>query len=509
MNTRINTRCFNFGYDAEGLQRANTYSNKKGYTAMGGTTDPNVIMNLQNSEVDVVVLNGNRSARSTWAVYIPMKKHLESMGIVCEMNIESYNTSNNTNMEAQESIQQEASVDPIASASPEQAVIAQTEMMDEQSKSTNNEEQTSVESEAETKSAETSTKKSGSKASTKTTPALTQEQIDALKHETEVFDQEVTRMLADPRYHAVQMSNGRVILDLTAAHKDGIKIYRFDYNRTHGKDEGATGESLKKDGAQHLLLVVPVRVAEAAGLPISHFQKDPDQTSPCDEDGLAVVDGHGRANGAFGSKEGWPQLDASLLVKNKEGYIDTKKAYSVTNENVSVWGSKDHLVPRLFDPHELRRETLKAIHELVNKQYLYTAACSWVLWKAGGVTKKELNTIVTEEQANKFKEYTQHAKQIHEACIKKFGEGDDKLLKTKKFPEKLIEIWESLRDKSGADEATATLVKFIDGLDNGKANEIVNAKKDKDKDLDKDTVRKQLLDKAFKEFMSKSKTANP
>lgn len=375
--------------------------------------------------------------------------------------------------------------------------------------STNNEDQTSVESETETKSVETSTKKSGSKASSKAAPSLSQEEIDALKHETEAFEQEVTRMLADPRYHAIQMPNGRVVMDATATHEDGVPFYRMDYNRTHGKDEEATGKSLRTDGAQHPLLVIPVRVAKAAGLPVSHFQKDPDQASPIDEDGLAVVDGHGRVNGAFGSKEGWPQFDAVLLVKNKEGYIDTKKAYSVTNENVSVWGSKDHLVPRLFDPHELRRETLKGIHDLVNKQYNYTAACSWVLWKVGGVTKKELNTIVTEEQATKFKEYTQHAKQIHEACIKKFGEGDDKLLKTKKFPEKLIEIWETLRDKSGADEATATLVKFINGLDNGKANEIVNAKKDKDKNLDKDTVRKQLLDKAFKEFMSKSKATNP
>ena len=472
---------------------------------MGGTTDPNVIMNLQHGEVDVVVLNGNRSDQSTWAMYIPMKKHLESIGIVCEMNIESYNHLNNTTMEAQESIQQEASVDPIASASSEQAVIAQTEMKDEQSQSTNNENQSSVEPEAETKSVETSTKKSGSKASSKSAPSLSQEEIDALKHETEIFDQEVRRMLADPRYHAVQLPNGRVVLDLTAAHKDGVPLYRMDYNRTHGKDEEATGKSLRTDGAQHPLLVVPVRVARAAGLPISHFQKDPDQTSPIDEDGLAPVDGHGRVNNAFGSKEGWPQFDAVLLVKNKNGFIDTKKAYSVTNENVSVWGSKDHLVPRLFDPHELRRETLKAIHDLVNKQYLYTAACSWVLWKVGGVTKKELNTIVTEEQANKFKEYAQYAKRIHEACIKKFGEGDDKLLKTKKFPEKLIEIWESLRDKSGADEATTMLVKFIDGLDNGKANEIVNAKKDNDRNLDKDTVRKQLLDKAYKEFLAKVK----
>ena len=368
----------------------------------------------------------------------------------------------------------------------------------------NDEQNPSVEPEAETnKSADTSTKKKSSKKASET--PLTKEQIDALKHETEVFEQEVTRILADPRYHAIQMPNGRVMLDLTAAHKDGIPLYRMDYNRTHGKDEEATGKSLRTDGAQHPLLVVPVRVAKAAGLQISHFQKDPDQTSSCDEDGLAVVDGHGRANGAFGSKEGWPQFDAVLLVKNKEGYIDTKKAYSVTNVNVSVWGAKDHLVPRLFDPHELREKALKVIHELVAKDYLYTSACEWTLWKLGNVTKTELNVIVNEEEAKEFMKYTQYGKQIYEACVKKFGEGDDKLLKTKRFPETLIENWNGLRDKYGADKATETMVKFIEQLESGKAIEITSAKKDKDKDLDRDTVRKQFVNKAYKEFMTKAK----
>ena len=375
----------------------------------------------------------------------------------------------------------------------------------EEAETPNNEDQTSVEPEAETKSVETSTKKSGSKASSKSAPSLSQEEIDALKHETEIFDQEVRRMLADPRYHAVQLPNGRVVLDLTAAHKDGVPLYRMDYNRTHGKDEEATGKSLRTDGAQHPLLVVPVRVARAAGLPISHFQKDPDQTSPIDEDGLAPVDGHGRVNNAFGSKEGWPQFDAVLLVKNKDGYIDTKKAYSVTNQNILVWGAKDHLVPKLFDPNELREKALKVIHDLVDKGYLYTAACEWGTWRIGNVTKTELNTIVNEEEAKNFMKYTQYGKQIHEACVKKFGEGDDKLLKTKKFPEALIENWNGLRDKYGADKATETMIMFIEQLESGKAIEITNAKKDKDNDLDKDTVRRQLLNKAYKEFLAKAK----
>ena len=371
----------------------------------------------------------------------------------------------------------------------------------EETETTNNEGQTSVESEAE--KADTNTKKKSSKKASET--PLTQEQIDALKHETEVFEQEVIRMLADPRYHAVQMPNGRVVMDLTAAHKDGIPIYRIDYNRTHGKDEDSTGKSLRTDGAQHLLLLVPVRVAMAAGLKISHFPKDPDQDSPIDPNGMVPADGHGRVSNAFGSKEEWPQFDAALLVKNKDGFIDTKRAYSVTNENVSVWGSKDYLVPRLFDPHELREKSLKVILDLVKKCYGYTAACEWAIWKSGNVTKKELNTIVNEEEAKEFMKYAKYGKQIHEACVKKFGEGDDKLLKTKKFPETLIENWNSLRDNYGAEKATETMVKFIEQLESGKAIEITSAKKDKDKDLDKDTVRKQLVNKAYKEFLDKAK----
>lgn len=372
------------------------------------------------------------------------------------------------------------------------------------------EEKPSVEPEAKGKtSAETSTKKCSGKTSSKTPTPLTMEQIEALKRETEVFDQEVARMLADSRYHAIQMPNGRVVMDLTAAHKDGVSIYKLDYNRIHGKDEQSTGASLDNDGAQHPLLVVPVKVALEAGLPISHFPNDPDQDSPIDNEGLASVDGHGRTDYAYGSKKGWPQLDATFLVKNKEGYINTKKVYSVTNENVMVWGAKDHLIPRLFDPNELRKVVFQDIQKLVGKQYLYTAACEWALWKTGNVTKTELNTVVSEKDANEFMKYASHGKRIHEACVKKFGEGDDKLLKTKKFPEALIEIWKDLRDKDGADDATDTMVLFIEKLPSGKAIEITNAKKDKSRSLDRDTVRRQILDKAFKEFMAKNKTTNP
>ena len=148
---------------------------------MGGTTDPNVIMNLQNGEVDVVVLNGNRSDQSTWVVYIPMKKHLESMGIVCEMNIESYNTLNNTTMEAQESIQQEASVDPIASASQEGAVIPQ-ETIENVNSNDNGENETPVDT---TQPVEGEGTKDASA------------EDETLKRETEVFDEELERMKAE------------------------------------------------------------------------------------------------------------------------------------------------------------------------------------------------------------------------------------------------------------------------------------------------------------------------
>jgi hypothetical protein len=491
MNTPINTKCFNFGYDSEGLRRANTYSNKKGYTAMGGTTDPNVILNLQNGEVDVVVLNGNRSDQSTWAVYIPMKKHLESMGIVCEMDIESYNYLNNTTMEAQKSIQQEASVDPIASASQEGAVIPQ-ETIENVDSNDNGENETPVDT---TQPVEGEGTKDASA------------EDEPLKRETEVFDEELERIIADPRYHAAKTPSGRVALDLTAAHKDGIAIVGIEYNRKHGRDQNVTGKSLVEDGAQHPLIVIPVKVALEANIPVARFSYDPHKDDSIGDDALAVMDGHGRVNSALTCDEvKWPQLDAVLPVKNKSNQIDTKKQFKIINENVSKWGGEDYIIPRLFDPSDLRTKLFKHIHELQEKGYKFTAACEWSTFNIGNISKTTINKVATKEEAEKLMNNMEYAERVRQACASKFGEGDDNLLKTTKFPETVIEIWNDLVRKNGTEEATKTMVEFINSIQPGKAIEITGAKRNKDKDLDKDTVRKQLFKAAYKEFNKTKKS---
>ncbi len=50
------------------------------------------------------------------------------------------------------------------------------------------------------------------------------------------------------------------------------------------------------------------------------------------------------------------------------------------------------------------------------------------------------------------------------------------------------------------------MVEFINSIQPGKAIEITGAKRNKDKDLDKDTVRKQLFKAAYKEFNKTKKS---
>lgn len=380
-----------------------------------------------------------------------------------------------------EIFKQDASMDSKVSASPQEAVIP-VENDNNIVQSSNNGVETPVDSLKDTD---------------------TETNLE-LESETKIFDQEVKRVLADPKYHAMQMPSGRVVLDLTAARNDGVQIVKIEFNRKHGKDESVTGKSLLEDGAQHLPIVVPIKVLKAAGIPVVRFEKDPNKESPINDDALAVSDGHGRINFSFGEKS-WPQMDATFPVKNASGLIDSKRQFQVINENVSKWAGQDYVIPKWFDSKDFRHKVFDQIRILIDKGYKFTAACEWTIFKNGNITKKEINSVVSQDEADEFMKYMDSAKEIHQACIKKFGEGDDKLLKTKRFPEAVIEFWKSLVDRDGVKLATQTMVDFINGLSSGKAIEITNAKKDKDKDLDKDTIRKQLFKAAYNDYMKSKK----
>lgn len=370
----------------------------------------------------------------------------------------------------------------------------------------NDDEQPSVDSTAKssTATATSATAKKSSKKISELPPSP--EQIEALKKETEVFEEEIKRILADPKYHATKSASGRCYMDLTAAHNEGVKIYVLNYNRIHGRDEKTTGASLYNDGAQQILLIAPVRVTKVAGLPVSHFRYDPDQDSPIDEDGIAILDGSGRTNHAFGCGRVWPQLDAAFVTKNGQNYIDTKKVYAVTNENIMTWGAKDHLIPRLFDPYELRRETFQKIHNLEGEGRKYTAACEWVTWNKGNITITKLNERVTKEEADRFSENSKFGERIYNACVAKFKDSSDSsFLNTKKFPEWLIDRWTEWMRDGGTDRATDIMVEFINQLTSEQIVKICTAKRDPVKLLDKDTVRLQIVQEIYSKFEATKK----
>ena len=87
-----------------------------------------------------------------------------------------------------------------------------------------------------------------------------------------------------------------------------------------------------------------------------------------------------------------------------------------------------------------------------------------------------LKRDVTEGDAKSIFSHFKSAKTIHEALVTKFGEGDDKTLKTKEFTKEVSFLWNKLQRKSGDDTATKMFLKFIDGLKDTKVKEIKEAK---------------------------------
>jgi hypothetical protein len=110
--------------------------------------------------------------------------------------------------------------------------------------------------------------------------------------------------------------------------------------------------------------------------------------------------------------------------------------------------------------------------------------------------------MVTEGDANNIFSHYESALNIHKALIAKFGEGDDKTLKTKEFTKEVSVLWGKLLSKQGEKWATDKFVKFINEFKDTKAKEIKEAKNQKD-GLKKDEIRKNILNEQFNQFIGK------
>ena len=352
----------------------------------------------------------------------------------------------------------------------------------------------------------TTTKKDG-KAAKKNTRTLTPEEVGFLVRLTLLHKAEVKRIANDPRYKAVVYNDGKnAVVDLASAVKAGVVIVRQKMNRIHGRDQKATGESLVQDGAQHMLIVMTLAEARMAGIEVERFANDPHKDQPIPDDALVVIDGHGRLDYLYSLElEKWPAIFAHFMSENASGHIDPKTGFVQLNLNDTIWGGGNFLLIRIFEDGESVEAGWKYIAELVNKGYKYTAACEWATLQSGNITKREITSNDKEKYKALFAHHY-HAIKVHEAMVKKFGEGADNTLKLKPVAELIIYFWSQIQAKGyNTKDATKKLVEFIDGLEDEFC--MVVKAVTKDADQTRDEKRKGLLKKAFEAFITKLPTA--
>lgn len=323
-----------------------------------------------------------------------------------------------------------------------------------------------------------------------------------LERQTKVMDAEINRVRLDSRFHAIPFDDNAII-NLKGAAMDGVGFKTPEVNRKHGKDEASTGESLMKHGPQHPFIVITEKMAEALGLKVIRFSND-DPTKPFDSGyTLIILDGNGRANfllGLEGGPQKWPNVYAIFPTKNSAGYYDIPKSYEVMNTQVTVWKTEAWVTKRILE--EKNPDTnkyWKSINGLVQKGYNYQAACELMTLSKDRITKDQ---IISGDAGKIFKRY-EPAVKIHNALVKKFGEGDDKVLKTKAFPAKISELWDDVQLIQGGEKATEYMIAFINQFPKEQVDKIKRAK-GSNKDgvrITKDAIRISILEKQFNAYM--------
>lgn len=349
-------------------------------------------------------------------------------------------------------------------------------------------------------------KKSGKKAKNnkKLTLDYTDEEKKQLKVVTDVFNSEIERVIADPNFFAIPFNDGKnAIVDITQAVLTGAKkVASFAENRIHGRDEKTTGESLMTYYPQHPLIIITDKMAEAAGLTRILFPNDK-SGSLTDRHVIIPLDGGGRLNYLMTIEpEKWPPLFGVFPTADMNGYYNLRKLLEIINTQVKTWDTPNFLIKRIMEEDEKGRERWQSIQDLLHKGYNYQAACELMTLKTDRIAKSGIINGKTDDVFVHHK----YADEIYKALVSKFGEGDDKTLKTKSFPAEVSRIWGKLRDQAGVKKATEHVLKFINQLTTGQVQEIASAKSKEvgGATISKDQHRISLLKKAFNDFMEKN-----
>lgn len=334
-------------------------------------------------------------------------------------------------------------------------------------------------------------------AMTKYLPQYTDNEKATLKAITDVCTEEIRRVQNDEHFHATIFADGtNCLIDLRKAYENGIEFATPVVNRTHGKDLQTTGESLLTYGAQHPLIIITTKMADASGMDYAYFDKQGKPT-----DGLVFIDGNGRACFLLSRPvDQWPNIYAVFPCKDSTGYYNIPKSMEIINTQVTVWKTQDMVQKRLLEEGKKAHEGWAYINSLVKKGYKYQAACQLATLKNDRIHKSD----VTTGDASSIFDHFESAKTVHMALVAKFGEGADQTIKTKTFTQTISTLWAKLQKVSGDSEATKHFVCFINGLSDDIVTDIKTAKTEKTSSgkISKDEKRKAILEREFYQFVA-------
>lgn len=337
------------------------------------------------------------------------------------------------------------------------------------------------------------------------TPKYTKDEEEKLLIITTVSDEETERILDDEDYAATPFLNGtNAILDINTAVANGVTLLTPEINRTHGKDESTTGESIMTHGAQHPLIVVTKKTAEAAGIKPVRFSNDSERDKPIPKDAkaLVVLDGNGRINYLLTMElSDWPQFSAVLPSKNRAGFIDLPACITCINTDIVKWKTQDFVQKRILDEGENTHEGWTVINSLVRQGFGYQAACQMTTL---GTDRVQKSAVCKGDTKDVFMHY-ESAKRIQAILLEKFVK-DLTPLKTKELSKEIATQWKLLQKKYGDEVATDHYINFLnETLTDEFVKKIQEAKSD-DSDkgkVSKDEIRKKQLRTAFDRFVGK------
>ena len=239
-------------------------------------------------------------------------------------------------------------------------------------------------------------------------------------------------------------------------------------------------------------------MADVAGMKVARFSNDK-SNAPIKDNSLVFLNGNGRMNYILGLEdEERPQFFATFIEPDALGLYNPRKAMEVINTERLMWKTPDMVQKRQLEEGEKAHEGWGEIQNLIKKGYMYQAACQAYTLDTDRIKTK----TVTGGDAKEIFAHYESAKLIHDALVAKFGEGDDKTLKTKEFPKEISILWKKLLNLKGEKWATATFVKFIECFKENKVKEIRDAKSEKFGSK-KDEKRKAILNEQFNQFIGK------